>query len=80
MKYSDVTETINDRILDLAGTGKLLSTMASQEGRGVALEILDALHAAGYIIVEKPPPRRRSNVTTPLLSGGPPTAGAGKAR
>ena len=52
----DIIDTINDPLIDLAGHGKLLSTMASKKGRGLAHEVLSALDAAGYAIVELPEP------------------------
>lgn len=48
----DIIDTINDRLLDLAGHGLLLSTMASEKGRGLALEVLAALRER-YAVVER---------------------------
>ncbi len=49
-----ILDIINDRLIDLAGHGKLLSTMASREGRGLGYEVLDALHTAGYVVMQLP--------------------------
>ena len=48
----DIIETVNDRLLDLAGHGLLLSTMASERGRGLALEVLAAIRER-YAIVDR---------------------------
>ena len=51
---ANVIDIINDRLIDLAGHGKLLSTMSSREGRGLGCEVLDALHTAGYVVLRVP--------------------------
>ena len=51
---ANIIDIINDRLIDLAGHGKLLSTMASREGCGLGYEVLDALHASGYVVLPLP--------------------------